>query len=400
MIRPTLDKILVDPAVAATPIARAVSRNAGGVEVIEAPAGGVEEALRRLGLTEGKRVLLVKEFRGRSFKQCQGLKEEYACCNLHTLAEGNGCAMECTYCILQHYMTSQHLTVFANVDDLQAEIQRAVSSEPERIFRVGTGELSDSLLLDPLTESTRHMVPFFRSLPNAVLELRTKTDNVENLLDLEHGGKTVVAWSLNPPEVGEREELKTAPLEARLRAASEVARRGYPVGFHLDPMVHYEGWQDGYSRLVAAAFEAVPPEQVAWVSLGTLRFPPEMKGTIAARFPRSELRHGELIRGADGKLHYVRPLRIEMYRSVVQAIESCAPERDAGPVVYLCMEPPDVWKRVFGQEPSPNDEIEMRLAGSYHRRFVPDTSPRPRLEAYRRVRSPSGEGVPALRLKS
>jgi len=130
MIRPTLDKILVDPAVAATPIARAVSRNAGGVEVIEAPAGGVEEALRRLGLTEGKRVLLVKEFRGRSFKQCQGLKEEYACCNLHTLAEGNGCAMECTYCILQHYMTSQHLTVFANVDDLQAEIQRAVSSEP------------------------------------------------------------------------------------------------------------------------------------------------------------------------------------------------------------------------------------------------------------------------------
>jgi hypothetical protein len=254
MIRPTLDKILVDPAVAATPIARAVSRNAGGVEVIEAPAGGVEEALRRLGLTEGKRVLLVKEFRGRSFKQCQGLKEEYACCNLHTLAEGNGCAMECTYCILQHYMTSQHLTVFANVDDLQAEIQRAVSSEPERIFRVGTGELSDSLLLDPLTESTRHMVPFFRSLPNAVLELRTKTDNVENLLDLEHGGKTVVAWSLNPPEVGEREELKTAPLEARLRAASEVARRGYPVGFHLDPLVHYEGWQDGYSRLVAAGF--------------------------------------------------------------------------------------------------------------------------------------------------
>jgi spore photoproduct lyase len=383
MIKPRFVKIIIESEVAGTETAASIRRNAGAVEILEEPAAGVEKRLRHLGLTEGKRVLLVKEFRGRAFKQCQGLKPEYACCNLHTLAEANHCAMECTYCILQFYMTSPHLTVFANLEEIQAEITRRVSAQPERVFRIGTGELSDSLLLDPLTESTRRMVPFFRSLPNAVLELKTKTDNVERLLDLEHGRKTVVSWSVSPPEIVEREELKTASLAERLAAASLVSRQGYPVGFHLDPMIHYPGWREGYAYLVDAILDAVPPEGMAWISLGSLRFPPEMKVTMEARFPRSELRHGELVQGDDGKMHYLRPLRLEMYRFVVDRLEGRLQGSESSPVLYLCMEPPDVWKRTFDKEAPANPELEHRFAENYWRRFAGASLPRPDLEAYR-----------------
>ncbi len=392
MISPRLSKILIESEVATTPVAEAVRRNARDVEVIEEASSGVEARLRHLGLVEGKRVLLLKEFRGRFFKQCQGLKPDYACCNLHTLAEANGCAMECTYCILQYYMTSPHLSVFANLEDLVAEIERAVAMQPGRIFRIGTGELSDSLLLDPLTESTRHMVPFFRSLPNAVLELKSKTDNVRNLLGLAHGERTVVSWSVNPPEVVAMEELKTASLAERLAAAALVARHGYPVGFHLDPMIHHEGWREGYARLVDSLLDAVPSERIAWISIGSLRFPPEMKATMEARFPRSELRHGELVRGDDGKMHYLRPLRIEMYGLVIERLRERLRGCTAAPIVYLCMEPPEVWKRVFGEAAPSNAELEHRFAENYHRRFASGELPRPEIEAYR---SFTGEGCVA-----
>jgi spore photoproduct lyase len=382
MIPVHLERILVEPEVAATPLVAAVRRNCGEVPVVEVVCGRAEEELRRLSLTEGKRVLLLKRFLGRSFKACQGLKPGYACCNLNTLAEANGCAMECTYCILQYYMTSPHLTVFANLDALQAEIGRSAAAQPRRILRIGTGELSDSLLLDPLTESTRHMVPFFRRLPNAVLELKTKTDNVANLEGLDHGERTVVAWSVNPPAVVAGEEHKTARLEDRLRAASRVAAWGYPVGFHLDPMICFQGWQDAYRELVEAILAAVPAERIAWISLGTLRFPPEMKPTMAARFPRSELRYGELIQAPDGKLRYLRPLRIEMYRHVAAHLSRRLDGARSAPIVYLCMEAPDVWRRVFDEPAPATAELEHRFAANFHRRFAEGSLPAPELAAY------------------
>lgn len=370
MIHADFARILIDPAVAESPLAEAIRRNARRADIRVEPTAEFAVGTRHVTLTEGKRLLLVREFQGRSVKLCQAWRSSYACCNLHTVAEANNCAMECTYCILQFYLNSPHMTVFGNIDALQQEIAGRAASEPDRILRIGTGELSDSLLLDPLTESTRHMVPFFRGLPNAVLELKTKTDNVDHLLEMDGGERTVVSWSVNPQEIVTREELKTASLSDRLEAAGRVAGRGYPVGFHIDPIVHYDGWRRGYAELVDRLFDAAAPERIAWISMGTLRFPPAMKATVRARFPRSALPHGELIRAGDGKFHYLRPLRVEMYRVVLERLrERLEGVGDRGPVLYLCMEPPDVWKKVFGRRAPAGGELDFEFAESYWRRF-------------------------------
>ena len=54
-------------------------------------------------------------------------------------------------------------------------------------------------------------------------------------------------------------------------------RAGYLIGLHFDPMILYEGWEEGYEALARQVFEAVKPERVAWISIGSLRFNPEMK---------------------------------------------------------------------------------------------------------------------------
>jgi len=292
-------------------------------------------------------LLEVVHFKGRFWRSCPGTKT-YECCGYQIVHIGTQCSLECTYCILQSYFQNPNLRIFGNIEDLMAEVRQVPASAPHRLFRTGTGEFTDSLLLDPWTGLSRHLVPVFARIPNAVLELKTKTNHVAQLEKLDHGGHSLVSWSLNADEVIRREEPRSAPLEARLEAARRCADWGYFLGFHFDPMIDYPGWREGYRRTLHALFNAVDPSRVVWISLGAFRFMPELKGIIERRHPKSRIVTGEFIRGLDGKMRYFRDIRLALYTEMVKEIRAW----DSTLCVYLCMEGPWIWKRVFGFEPS------------------------------------------------
>ena len=123
---------------------------------------------------------------------------------------------------------------------------------------------------------------------------------------------------------------------------------GSPVAFHFDPLIYYPGWETDYRQTVAALFEAVPPETIAWISLGALRFMPLLKAIMRARFPASRIAEEEFITALDGKQRYFKTLRIEMYSRLREWITRQAPEV----LIYLCMESPSVWEAVFGFVPA------------------------------------------------
>jgi spore photoproduct lyase len=262
--------------------------------------------------------------------------------------------MECSYCFLQWYLDMPCVVVYANHLALLAELDEFLSERRGDFLRIGTGELADSLALDSLTEYCALLVEFFARQPNAVLELKTKSDFVDNLLGLDHGRRTVPAWSVNPRSVQEANEHKTASITARFRAARKCVEAGYQVAFHFDPMIHYPGWETAYRLLVEEIFDTVDPSSVAWLSMGGLRMTPPLKETIRRRFPRSLLPFGELLPGDDGKMRYFKPIRVEMYRKALSWIRAVAPRVP----VYLCMEKPEVWFRVFGS--TAPDERELQ----------------------------------------
>ena len=66
------------------------------------------------------------------------------------------------------------------------------------------------VITDSLTGLSRVLVEFMRDQKSAVLELKTKTAVIGNLDGLDHGGRTVVAWSLNTPAIFAGEEFRTA----------------------------------------------------------------------------------------------------------------------------------------------------------------------------------------------
>ena len=291
---------------------------------------------------DGKRSLLLDRNRGKFFKACPGTRE-YECCGYQVLNVGMNCPMDCVYCILQAYLNNPWLSFFVNVEELFEELDSAFAAEPERFWRIGTGEFTDSLALDRLTGLSRRLVAYMRDKPRAVLELKTKTAEVDNLMGLDHGGRTIVAWSLNSRQISDREELPTASLAQRLAAAARCADEGYMLGFHFDPIIYHPGWQEGYEETISRLFAAVDVESIAWISLGCLRFLPVLRSIATERFPGSRFFHEEFVPGLDGKNRYFRSLRVEMYRFLAQRILAVAPDI----CVYLCMESEEIWYEVF-----------------------------------------------------
>ena len=296
----------------------------------------------------GKQVLFLTTQKGRFFKKCPGTKGQI-CCNYYVVNFATNCHLDCSYCILQgYYENNPFITFFVNTDDLLAELDAVFSEDPTRLFRVGTGEFTDSLAMDDITEFSKIVVPFFANRPNATLELKTKSDLIENLLTLDHRGRVSVAWSVNAPRRISSEEPKTATLDERLRAAARCQDAGYQIGFHFDPIFYYPGWEAEYHGVIEQMFDVVRPENVSWISLGGFRYAPELKPIIRRRFPESQILCGEFISCADGKMRYLKPIRLEIYRSMLAKIHRYGRHIP----VYLCMDSPQVWRQVYGWTPN------------------------------------------------
>ncbi len=343
--------IYVENSVADSPVTQNVLKSMPlvPVERIESSSLLVEHAKQlNPSLSRGKQSLLLAEQKGAFFKACPGQQSRgetlNVCCNYYVVNFASNCHMDCSYCYLQAYLNFPHLVVYANVEKLVAELEYRISNHPEHFFRVGTGELADSLALDPLTGYSRFLVEFFSQQKNAILELKTKSDCIENLLDLDHKRHTVVAWSLNPGFIQKTEEHKTSPIEQRLDAAEKCVEAGYPVAFHFDPIIHYQGWKQDYKDLIRQTFDRISSQSIAWISLGPLRMPDPLKTVIDTRFPGSLVTLGELVPAVDGKLRYFKPIRTEIYHCMRNWIAEFAPSVP----VYACMERPEVWAKAFG----------------------------------------------------
>ena len=302
----------------------------------------------------GKQVLFLTLNQGAFIKDCPGTRE-YHCCGYKILNIGTFCHMDCAYCILQAYFHPAVMQYFVN----HAEMFRQLSAcfRSDRIQRIGTGEFTDSLIWEPWTQLSRKLVPAFGQQDTAVIELKTKTTAIQGLEGLPHNRKTIVSWSLNTPRVIASEERRTASLNARCAAAAVCEAWGYPLAFHFDPIVIYDGCAEEYRTVIRRLFETVSADNIVWISLGSFRFMPSLKPIVTSRFQNSKLIYGEFVTGLDGKMRYFKPLRIEVYRAIISAIRELAPEAP----IYFCMEDGEVWRKTLGFEPQEKGGLAQML---------------------------------------
>jgi spore photoproduct lyase len=326
-----------------------------------------------------KRVLLLTCSKGEIVKDCPGTAAPYLCCRYQVINQTINCPLDCTYCILQYYLNQPATIIYTDYEKIVAEIRQRLVSHPDRFLRFGTGELGDSLALSASRLFAGKLIKFFASAKNTILELKTKSDRLDAIIDQPHNGHTILSWSLNPLIIKRSEERLAATPKQRLSAAAEAVRHGFPVGFHFDPIIDIPDWERHYLEVIDELYNRVDPRKIAWISLGSLRFPPSMKDKIIERYPRSKIPYGELIRGQDQKMRYFRHRRVEMYRVIYQKLT----EISDAPFIYFCMESPAVWQAVFGFAPQNNAHLDYLFAESLWRRFPGILPGSPRQEDYR-----------------
>ena len=290
------------------------------------------------------------------FKKCPGT-QKYICCGYKILNLVNNCEINCSYCILQGYLNSPFIIIYVNIEDMFSELEEVLHNNPGKNYRIGTGELADSLSTDLLTEYSKELVSFFKNKKKAVFELKTKTTLIDNFINEEHNGRTICAWSLNTIKINTSEESLAPALDERLAAAEKCQQAGFKLAFHFDPMIYYEGWENDYQLVVKKMLDTINPENIIWISLGALRYPPHLDSIIRENHPDTKIVYGELFPGIDGKIRYFKPLRINMFSKMYLWIKDIAPNV----FVYLCMESSDVWQKSFGWTPKTSYRLKRLM---------------------------------------
>lgn len=304
-----------------------------------------------------KKELLLTTFKGQFFKRCPGATQKKAltCCNYHVLNLGSQCNMNCSYCYLQSYLNSKQTKIFTNIDIALKELKLMADQFSEHGFRVGTGEVIDSLSLDQLTLYSRILIEFFNKYPKWNLEFKTKSNFVDQFLDVPTIGNTIVSWSVNPENIIQQEEHGTARLSERLSAAKKCRERGYQVAFHIDPMIWHSEWKESYSQLAKEIQSHFFYDEVNIISLGALRFQPEQRHMMRERFGmKSLVTSAEMFPSEGQKLRYDVRVRSEMFQFMIKQFKDNNPKWN----IFLCMETPETWIESFEKLPMQMPELK------------------------------------------
>jgi len=309
----------------------------------------------------GKKRLFLIYYKGKFFRKCPGTKV-YFCCGYKIFHFGEGCPLDCSYCILQLYLNRPGLKIWANlIEDGLPELKKILNEykEKKQVLRIGTGEFADSLALESICNVSEILINFWQDVnPLAVLELKTKVAIPENYFSkFKPDPRIIFAWSVNTEKIVKEEEKGAASLKKRLESAQKAIKYGFTVAFHFDPIIFYEDAEKEYPQVLEKILNSIPFEKIAWISLGTLRYPKDLKSLAESRFPKTKIYSQEFIEGLDGKKRYFIDLRRKLYNSFKKIID----ETKDLVTFYFCMEGERMWEEVLGKKINSSFQVKALL---------------------------------------
>lgn len=269
-------------------------------------------------------------------------EEGNTCPNYWHFSPYGFCPFDCSYCYLAGtpgVRFSPTVKVYLNLGEIIDGIDKAARrlATPTAFY---LGKLQDGLALDPLTGYSRVLVPFFANHPYARMTLLTKSAEVDNLLDLDHRGHTILSWSVNPPEVVARFEPKTPSIDDRFAAMHKCADSGYPVRAIIMPVVPIDDWESHYARFLERLLASAPLARITIggiCSYSSAKALMEHKIGITNQITRAmSITHDA---NGDGRMRYPGSLRVRMFRLLIDTIRTHAPALD----IALCLEDPQVF---------------------------------------------------------
>ncbi|MGZ5577045.1 MAG: spore photoproduct lyase family protein [Methylobacter sp.] len=235
------------------------------------------------------------------------------------------CLYDCRYCFLQGMYRSANYVLFVNYEDFQQDIRQLCVEAPDEPVHFFSGYDCDSLALEPVTGFAEQFLPFFDTLPNAWLELRTKSTQVRSLLNREPLPRCIVAFSLSPDQIAAKVEAKAPSVERRLDALCKLQQQGWQIGLRFDPLIYQSGYQQQYRELFEQVFSRIDLNRLHSVSLGVFRLPENFFKKVHKLYPDEKLFASPLI-SQQGMMSYQQELEQEMMQYCNELLLSYIPD--------------------------------------------------------------------------
>ena len=299
--------------------------------------------------------IVVEKTERKLLGDCPVYSEKLVCCQLKTLDVVQNCAFGCSYCTIQTFYGDE-----VSIDgDLAPKLLAAEKSlDMNRFQHIGTGQSSDSLVWGNRNGMLEDLCAFAERNPKVLLEFKTKSANVKHLLASQVPKNVVCSWSLNTDVIVDNEEHFAASLDQRLKAARQAADKGIKVAFHFHPIVYYDGWKQDYPALAARVLEMFKPEEVLFLSMGTVTFIKPVIQQLRQSGRASKMLQMEMVPDPHGKLSYPDAIKIELFSAMYKAFK---PWRNRV-FQYLCMERATFWHEVIGWAYPTNDHFSSAFA--------------------------------------
>lgn len=288
--------------------------------------------------------------------KCPVASTKTLCCNLQTLDAINNCSFDCSYCSIQSFFPERKIYYEENLIQKLNQIK----FDPTKKYHIGTGQSSDSLLLGNRGDILKNLMEFARLNPNIIIELKTKSKNINYLLQTDIPKNVICTWSLNPKIIIDAEEHGTATLEERLNAALSIANKGNLVGFHFHPMIYYNDHKEDYALIAKEIQTRFNPNNIAMISIGTLTFTKPVIKELRKKGKLSKVLQIPLTQTA-GKFSYPLRVKYELFENLFNNFKSWHKKV----FFYFCMEDRECWKQIFGYEYKTNEDFEKSMVDNY-----------------------------------
>jgi spore photoproduct lyase len=117
-------------------------------------------------------------------------------------------------------------------------------------------------------------LPFFEQFEHVLLETRTKSANIEELILLARKGNvfknTEIAFSLSPEPITNEYEKGTASLQKKLEAIQILLELKYRVGLRFLPLLPVENYWEVYEALIEEVKKHIDTAKISSIFIAPL----------------------------------------------------------------------------------------------------------------------------------
>lgn len=189
------------------------------------------------------------------------------------------CIFDCEYCYLKWAFKTPFPTIFVNYEDTQNAISEKITTLRQSWYLdtiyFYASNYSDIQWLDEMINFNQSFIPFFEKFDNVLMESRTKSSNIQSLLQLntqtfKHFKNTEISFSLNPQSIINSFEHKTSSLDERINSINTLISKWRKVWIRFLPLLPVENYLQIYHDFISYIKQKIDFNKVNSIFIWTI----------------------------------------------------------------------------------------------------------------------------------